>query len=117
MKTPRGPLSSARIMTVAGATAALALAAPLGSVAVAGESAAAQQELPTYRCEITSAELPEVTGEGVCEALNGAPEQGPVGGPFLITSWRAMPFQCESGQADLPTSVVGQGCVAADQAG
>jgi hypothetical protein len=87
--------------------AAVSVAAP----AVTVTSAAA--DLPTCTCEFTSPELPSVDGR-LCQASGGAPEQGPVSGPFVVTTFRGVPYQCQFGVADIPEGVKGFGCEVVD---
>ncbi|MFG2676846.1 hypothetical protein [Streptomyces sp. NPDC048445] len=97
-----------RIATVLGtgaAALALAMAAPAGASAAPAPADA----LPTYTCEFTTVEPPTADGR-FCTVSNGAPEQGPARGPFIITSPDGTPVTCKFGVANAPESVRGFGC-------
>jgi hypothetical protein len=99
---------SAQILAGAAAVAALSVTAPAVTI-----TSAAADDLPTYTCEFTTPDLPTVDGR-FCQASGGAPEQGPVAGPFVVTTFRGMPYQCQFGVADIPESVKGFGCEPVD---
>ncbi|NUR86073.1 MAG: hypothetical protein HOY71_18485 [Nonomuraea sp.] len=67
---------------------------------------------PAYTCAAFVSSADGSLSASHCEAANGAPASGPVGGPFVVWS----PLQltrlvaCASGYARTPASVTGSGC-------
>ncbi|MQY10193.1 hypothetical protein SRB5_03000 [Streptomyces sp. RB5] len=100
---------------LAATVTAVAMAAGMGIIGMAAApTASAQEELPTYRCEVVDLQdLPRATGYD-CQAV-GAPEQGPIFGEFRIQGWFGETVTCEvirpfSGIAELPDQVTGFNC-------
>lgn len=78
------------------------------ATAVAANPAA----LPGYQCGL-SRRLPTgtVEGLGACQAVGGAPANGPVTRPFFIADLGGGRFECQSGRAELPHRVSGENCI------
>lgn len=99
--------------------AARRLAIGVGAVMLAAAgtvptaTAAAAHEQRTYQCEfVDTGDLPYAAGWD-CGAYHGAPEDGPVYGPFRMEDYRGTTVQCspDGGYADLPRKIEGDDCV------